>query len=237
MLREERLFFTLVNFVSLCVNQKITQQSFQAPHRVVDDHHYSTQTHRFCTEDIRSSQSHHKRQCVSKQRLFHFFHTFRKRTAVSTEDVDAVNFLTNSMKDELRYAVFQANLQKHKFFTAVAAIDSVSARVLCCDSLNYHLMQSGDDLFTAGITGEHAYCLVSGDMKYFQDPRTSPVFAKKVEMVKENSWLSEAGRDVRTHDFKHARGYSKTSLHEESAVSIQSLFTWPLNLCFPLRPH
>lgn len=116
----------------------------------------------------------------------------RRPDVLLEKDVDAVNFLPNSMKDELRYAVFQANLQKHKFFTAVAAIDSVSARVLCCDSLNYHLMQSGDDLFTAGITGEHAYCLVSGDMKYFQDPRTSPVFAKKVEMVRENSWLSEA---------------------------------------------
>ena len=107
-------------------------------------------------------------------------------------DVPSLKALPSSMLAELRAGIYWPHLETHPFF---GLMFSVNPRICCelCGRLNFQLLQAGDELFQPGTACEHVHLMVSGDMKYEQDPVSSPVPRCVSKDIKGVQWLSEAG--------------------------------------------
>jgi len=100
--------------------------------------------------------------------------------------------LPKSLQDDLRFAVFRPNLRRHRLFSLVETMNTCTARAMCCDAMDYTLMQTCEDLFVAGGPCSKAFCLIQGEMTYTQHPQSSPTVSVTSESVEVGSWLCEA---------------------------------------------
>lgn len=108
------------------------------------------------------------------------------------EDVLALRLLSASLHTELRFEIYKPILLRHRLFSIWCNLDAGIVRDLCSDSVDFHFLQPNDDLFVAGSSGNEAWVLCQGRLRYAQFPDSSPVVDPVSVPVLEGTCLSEA---------------------------------------------
>lgn len=110
-------------------------------------------------------------------------------------DVEAFRHLSADLHEELRYVFFHRSLTSHVAFRSWSRINESYLRDLCVHSVHFHYLFQDDEVFKEGLDAEHAYHLVSGDLRYrlmaiFRD--VGDVWRNgQFQSLSEETWLAE----------------------------------------------
>mmetsp|Transcript_21363 Transcript_21363/g.49666 ORF Transcript_21363/g.49666 Transcript_21363/m.49666 type:complete len:1070 (-) Transcript_21363:28-3237(-) len=112
---------------------------------------------------------------------------------LSDKDVPELNLLSASLFADLQLEIFRPHVCQHSLFNLWLRMDAGRFKRFCVEALRFEIMRSSDELFQAGVTAASvAYVLVEGNLKYEQDPSTSPTKGVMVRNILPGNMLCEA---------------------------------------------
>jgi len=103
-------------------------------------------------------------------------------------DVRALEYLTASLRNDLRKEIRMPDLRSHPLFEAWSQISEEGISMLCCQVITTQVLVNADDLFMPLIPASCAYCLSKGNLAYEPMPGG---FFREGSLVEEKSWLCE----------------------------------------------
>jgi len=116
----------------------------------------------------------------------------RKDNPLREEDVSLLVSLAPMLRRELVKSTRMPYLLRLPLFRLWADIDKWNLQQLCHEATEIVFLSPSDDLFVAGTSAGEAYCVMSGNLLYQQDPETSWVDEHVTESYGPHSWLCEA---------------------------------------------
>jgi len=115
-----------------------------------------------------------------------------KESLVHEEEVLLLGSLAPMLRRELVNATRLPYLFHVPLFRLWADIDKWNLQLLCQEATELIFLSPSDDLFVAGTSADEAFCVMSGNLIYQQDPETSWVDEHVIENCGPRSWLCEA---------------------------------------------
>eukprot|EP00445_Apocalathium_hangoei_P064702 CAMPEP_0204109666 /NCGR_PEP_ID=MMETSP0361-20130328/1427_1 /ASSEMBLY_ACC=CAM_ASM_000343 /TAXON_ID=268821 /ORGANISM="Scrippsiella Hangoei, Strain SHTV-5" /LENGTH=547 /DNA_ID=CAMNT_0051059459 /DNA_START=60 /DNA_END=1703 /DNA_ORIENTATION=+ len=116
----------------------------------------------------------------------------RSPKLLTAEMVPALDLVSSSLLAELKTAVCTPHLLTSPIFRYFAIIDESWQAGLCSQAIQMDSLSASDTIFEAGCVAEAVYIAVHGQMKYVQEPGSSPVEFTTEDMVDRDAWLCEA---------------------------------------------
>lgn len=115
----------------------------------------------------------------------------KKRRRLTESDVPVIELLSSSLSGELRFQMYGAYIMSLPLFRLWVNLSSSVGKELCTNAASKQVVPSNHDLFVAGALGFEAYFLISGLIRYTQDPESSVVKQVKPFLVRPNTWMCE----------------------------------------------
>jgi len=106
------------------------------------------------------------------------------------QDVVALEMLGSSLRWELSFTIRNRHLVKHPLFNLWSTMDVQAFEQLCSAAVGFAFHRCSDDIVSPGQVAIAAYHLISGDMKYIQEPSSSFVEEEIVLSVPIEAWIS-----------------------------------------------
>eukprot|EP00403_Amphidinium_massartii_P003851 CAMPEP_0178383250 /NCGR_PEP_ID=MMETSP0689_2-20121128/6906_1 /TAXON_ID=160604 /ORGANISM="Amphidinium massartii, Strain CS-259" /LENGTH=1092 /DNA_ID=CAMNT_0020003467 /DNA_START=104 /DNA_END=3382 /DNA_ORIENTATION=+ len=108
------------------------------------------------------------------------------------EDVQALNLLSVSLRQELCYATRVPHLRTHPLFAMWMSIDMDAVHALCESAVEFSFLSPQDELFLCGHEADDAYVLLRGLLTYTQVPGKALVNDAFEKECHEGTWIAEA---------------------------------------------
>jgi len=116
----------------------------------------------------------------------------KQRERLTEGDVSALNYVSSSLRAEVRFQMFKDHLGAHPLLNVASSINLPTTRDICANAVDFHYLQGGDDLFSVASWCICAYYIVTGSVTYIQEPETSPVSQQEATRIVGGTWLCEA---------------------------------------------
>jgi len=114
----------------------------------------------------------------------------KPKMRVSEDEVPALALLSRPLRQELFYQVSKPHLDEHPLFHLWQQLDTGILRRVCDEAISSRFLMSEDQLFSAGTTGDEAYCLTEGSITYTQEPDFALEPSRTT--LDEGTWFCEA---------------------------------------------
>mmetsp|Transcript_49468 Transcript_49468/g.115689 ORF Transcript_49468/g.115689 Transcript_49468/m.115689 type:complete len:1091 (+) Transcript_49468:144-3416(+) len=168
------------------------------------------------------------------------------------EDVPALQLLSASLQQELRWASFRPSLVTHAFFRLIEMLDNETFRKLCNSAVEFIYPSYGDEVFTVGEKAIGAVFMVFGKAQYIQHPASAMVEEEQITDLEEGTIAAEASlfsmwihvgsaissfscQIMRIRGRSFARTINRNSLTHEVCIEYASRFYTSLTNARP--PH
>eukprot|EP00928_Gymnodinium_smaydae_P090651 TRINITY_DN7441_c0_g1_i1.p1 TRINITY_DN7441_c0_g1~~TRINITY_DN7441_c0_g1_i1.p1 ORF type:complete len:936 (-),score=162.76 TRINITY_DN7441_c0_g1_i1:184-2991(-) len=143
----------------------------------------------------------------------------KENKQLALKDINAVSYLSSSMRVDLLVELSSPTLQQHPLFLLVMEIVPTFVKKLSrSSSFEFQVLSPGMSLFTSSTPATSAYCPVQGTLRYTLERHSTEDTAVDVS---QNQWLSEAALWC---DWRHAGVAEATSTCELLVLHASSLF-------------
>jgi hypothetical protein len=137
-------------------------------------------------------QTARKDQTQKLRVLRHYYMRENPIKAKLSNFVMAFQLLSQSLRTDLRFAVFKPYILRHPLFLLWYRVDPSVLSHMCQEHVDMMHLSPQDDLFLPGAKCDKAYYVVEGDVDYIQEPSTSAVTGRTVQKVPKGAWISAA---------------------------------------------
>lgn len=112
-----------------------------------------------------------------------------QRKPMMEKDLPVLNLLSETLQKELKIELRRGHLLHHQLFRVLDQVDRQTVEEICCRATSFAVFLAEDSVFVQGKEATAANFIVSGRVRYTQQPQLSVVAESKQFNLGEKSWL------------------------------------------------